>query len=121
MVAPADGDERGEAEQAGSEPVVSCRLQGGTLSVHEDHVAIERSSASMFEDKHIPMAEVLGVELSPGILTGHLQIRQDGVEPGERGMFSQPVDENTLYFPRLGRGCAERARDAIIERMGPGT
>ncbi|MFC6940393.1 DUF4429 domain-containing protein [Salinirubellus sp. GCM10025818] len=106
-----DGEE-GEV----AEPLVSCRMQGGTLSVHADHVSIERSSASMFEDKRIPMGEIRGVDLSPGILTGHIQIRQAGVEPGEAGFLSHPVDENTLYFPRLRRGCAERARDAVLDR-----
>lgn len=108
-----------EGRATADEPVVSCRLQGGTLSVFDDHVSIERSSASMFEDREIDVAEIRGVELVPGILTGHIQIRRVGVEPGEGGPFSHPVDENTLYFPRLGRSCAERARDAILERMGP--
>jgi hypothetical protein len=122
MVASAGDDgEDGEDPDEEGEPLVSCTLQGGTLSIYADRVSIERSGASMFEDKRIPMEEVLGVELSPGILTGHIQIRQDGVEAGEGGLFSQPVDENTLYFPRLGRGRAERAREAILERAGLGT
>ncbi|MFT4923229.1 MAG: hypothetical protein ACI8XM_002455 [Haloarculaceae archaeon] len=99
-------------------PIVSCDLQGGTLAVYEDRVTIDRSSASMFEDKSIEMAEIHGVEYSGGILTGHIQVRQEGVEPGEPGWFSHPVDENTLYLPRSKRSCAERARDAILERAG---
>lgn len=99
-------------------PVVSCDLQGGTLSVFEGRVDIDRSSASMFEDKSIDVAEIRGVEYTDGILTGHIQIRQDGVEPDEPGRFSHPVDENTLYFPRSKRSCARRARDAILERAG---
>lgn len=122
MGAPADGAGEADGERgAADEPLVPCRFQGGTLSVYADHVALERSSASLFEDKRIPMAEVRGVDLSPGILTGHVQIRQAGVEPGAAGFLSHPVDENTLYFPRLRRGCAERARDAILERAGVGT
>lgn len=115
-------DDEGGSEDGGAadEPLVSCRLQGGRLSVYPDRVAIERSSASMFEDKDIPMEEIRGVDLSPGILTGHIQIRQDGVEPGEAGFLSHPVDENTLYFPRLRRDCPERARDAILDRAGLG-
>ena len=109
-----------EDEERETEPVFSCKLQGGRLSVHEDHVSIERSSASMFDDKRIPMTEIRGVELSPGLLTGHIQILQSGVEADEGGLFSHPVDENTMYFPRLGRGRAERARDAILERAGDG-
>lgn len=100
-----------------SAPVVSCELQGGTLSVYEGRIEIDRSSASMFEDKTIEMEEVRDIEYSGGILTGHIQIRQVGVEPDEAGRFSHPVDENTLYFPRSRRTCARRARDAILERV----
>lgn len=121
MVTPGDGgrarreeDEEGDGER---EPLVSCTLQGGTLSIHADHVSIERSAASMFADKRIPMEEIRGVDLTAGIATGHVQIRQTGVEADEAGFLSHPVDENTLYFPRLRRGCAERARDAILERI----
>lgn len=98
-------------------PVVSCDLQGGTLSVYDQRIDIDRSSASMFEDKTIEMDEVRDVEYSGGILTGHIQIHQTGVEPDEAGRFSHPVDENTLYFPRSERPCARRARDAILERV----
>ena len=119
MATPA-GDDGGDGENAGEEPLVSCTLQGGTLSVYADHVAIERSSASIFEDKRIPMDEIRDVELVRGVLTGHVQIRQAGMEPDEAGLLSHPVDEHTLYFPRLRRGCAERARDAILERAGGG-
>jgi hypothetical protein len=101
-------------------PVVSCDLQGGTLSVHEDRVEIDRSSASMFEDKSIDTGEIRGVEYTGGILTGHIQIRQAGFESDESGRFSHPVDENTLYVPRSRRSCARRARDAILERAGGG-
>lgn len=114
----APGEDEGSPE---SEPLVTCTLQGGTLSVHDDHVSIERSSASMFEDKRIPMAEIRGVEFTAGITTGHIQILQAGVEPDEAGLLSHPVDENTLYVSRLRRGCAERARDDVLERAGLGT
>lgn len=106
------------AADDGTEPIVSCDLQGGTLSVYEDRVVIDRTKRSMFEDKTIPMDEVWDVEYSGGITTGHVQIRQDGLEPDEPGMFSHPVDENTLYFPRTKRSCVKRARDAILERAG---
>lgn len=102
-----------------TDPLVSCSLQGGTLSVYEDRVVIDRSSASMHEDKTIPLEEVRDVEYSGGLLTGHVQIVQDGVEPASSGLLSHPVDENTLYFPRSKRSCARRARDAILERCGP--
>ena len=122
MVASAGDDgEDGEDPDEGREPLVSCTLQGGTLSVYADRVSIERSGASMFEDKRIPMAEIRGVDFTAGITTGHIQIRQTGVDPDEAGFLSHPVDENTLYFSRMRRGCAERARDAILERAGLGT
>ncbi len=98
-------------------PAVSCELQGGTLSVHDDGVVIERTSNSMFEDKFVPMEEVRDVEYSGGILSGHIQLKQDGMEPDEGGLLSHPVDENTLYFPRTKRPEAKRAHDAILERI----
>jgi hypothetical protein len=97
-------------------PLVSCSLQGGTLSVYEDRVEIERSSASIHEDKTVPMDEIRGVAYSGGWLTGHIQIEQVGVDPAEAGFLSHPVDENTLYFPRSKRAEAREARDAILER-----
>jgi hypothetical protein len=110
----ADASGAGDADDA--EPLVSCDLQGGTVSVYEEYVDIDRSSASMFSGKTIRMADVRGVEYTPGILTGHIQILEDGVEADEAGRLSHPVDENTLYFPRTGRSCPERLRDAILER-----
>lgn len=99
-----------------ADPVVSCSFQGGTVSVYEDCVVVERSSASMFDDKRIPFDEITGVTFEPGIMTGHVQIFQTGVEPGEGGFLSHPVDENTLYVARGKRDCARQLRDAIIER-----
>lgn len=101
-----------------TDPLVSCDMQGGTLAVHDDRVVIDRSSASMFEDKTIPLAEVDDVGYSAGILTGHIQVRQTGVDADDAGLFGHPVDENTLYFGRSGRDCARRLRDAILERAG---
>jgi hypothetical protein len=105
-------------DEADPTRVVSCDLQGGTLSVYEERIEIDRSSASMFEDKTIGMGEIRDVEYSGGILTGHIQIHQTGVEPDEAGRFSHPIDENTLYFPRSERSCARRAHNAILERIG---
>jgi len=102
------------------EPLVSCSLQGGTLSVYEDRVEIERSSASIHEDTTIPMDEISGVAYSGGWLTGHIQIEQVGLEPAEAGFLSHPVDENTLYFPRSKRSDARKARDVILERASGG-
>jgi len=105
-----------ESTDEATDPVISCSLQGGTLSVYEDRVEIDRSSASIHEDKTIPMDEILGVGYSGGWLTGHIQIEQVGLEPAEGSFLSHPVDENTLYFPRSGRSDAVAARDAILER-----
>lgn len=107
----------GSAGAADSEtdPVVTCTLQGGTVSVYEDRVDIERSPASIFEDKSIPMAEVRGVNYTDGIMTGHIQIEQVDVDLAEPGLLGHPVDENTLYVSRSKRACARRARDAILE------
>jgi hypothetical protein len=96
--------------------VVSCALQGGTLSVYEDRVEIDRSSASIHDDKTIPMDEISGVAYSGGWLTGHLQIEQVGLEAAEGSVLTHPVDENTLYFPRSDRSDARQVRDAILER-----
>ena len=105
-----------DAPDGAADSLVTCSLQGGTLSVYEDRVVIERSGASIHEDKTVPMDEVRGVAYSSGWLTGHIQIEQVGVEPDEAGILSHPVDENTLYFPRSKRSCARDARDAILER-----
>lgn len=104
-------------DPAVEDSVVSCELQGGTLSVHEDGITIERTSRSMFEDKFIPIEEVRDVDYSGGLLSGHIQIEQNGVEPDEGGLFSHPIDENTLFFPRTKRPEAKRAHDAILERI----
>lgn len=98
-------------------PVAKCKLQGGTLSVFADRVEIDRSSSSMFDDKTIPMADIVGVNFSRGLVNGHIQLHQRGVEPATGGFLSHPIDENTLYFGRRNRDCAAEVRDAIIERI----
>lgn len=110
-----------DASDAGQDvdAIVSCSFQGGTISVFEDHIDIDRSSASMFDDKTLAFAEVEGVEYERGLMTGHLQVLEAGVEPASGGLLSHPVDENTLYVPRSNRDCARRVRDAIIERAEP--
>ncbi|MFB6309912.1 MAG: hypothetical protein ABEH64_01890 [Salinirussus sp.] len=98
------------------DPVLSCSLQGGELSVYDDRVVIDRSGASIHTDKSIPMVEIRDVRYDGGLLSGYLQIVQTGIEPAEAGFLSKPVDENTLYFPRGQRSTARQARDAILER-----
>lgn len=88
------------------------------MAVYADRVVIERADGSMFDDVTIPMATIDGVEFTPGILTGHLQVRQTGVDLDDGGLLSHPVDENTLHFSRTDRQCARRARDAILEHSG---
>jgi hypothetical protein len=97
-------------------PIASCTLQGGTMSVFEDRVELDRSKRSMFEDKVIPLAEVYDVAYTPGILTGHIQIKQVGLEPATGGFLSHPVDENTMYIPRAKRSAATTVRDEILSR-----
>lgn len=99
------------------EPVVRCKLQGGTLSVFEDRIEIDRSSASMFDDKTIPLEEIVEVNFSRGLVNGHIQLHLNDVEPATGGFLSHPIDENTLYFGRRNRDCAAEVRDAIIERI----
>lgn len=108
------------AGQPDEEPIESCPLQGGTLSVYADRIEIDRSRASIHEDKTIPLDEVTGVNYSGGLVAGYIQIVQQGLEPAEAGFLSKPVDENTLYFARSKRPSARRARDAILERATGG-
>lgn len=100
------------------EPIVSCTLQAGTLSVFEDRVRIEREARSMFEDKDVPMAEVTGVAYSRGVIRGSIQVEQAGADLDAGSLLSHPVDENTLYVPLRKRECVQRARDEILARAG---
>lgn len=110
------GDPFGPAGDEDDDPVVTCELQGGTVTVYEDRVEIDRSKRSMHEDKTIPVDEIYDVEYAKGLVTGHIQIRQVGIDHGSGGVLSHPVDENTLYFPRSKRPDAAEARDAILAR-----
>jgi hypothetical protein len=117
MAEDTDADTDADRDPHREDPVVSCDLQNGSLSVYEDGVVIERSSNSMFEEKFLPMGEIWDVTYSGGFLSGHIQIKQDGVDHDEGGLFSHPVDENTLHFPRTKRSEAKAAHDAILERI----
>jgi hypothetical protein len=111
---------RDGSEENGSEThpdaVVVCECQDGTLAVYEEAVHVERVSRSKFGDKTIPVDEISGVDYSGGITIGYIQIEQTGVPVGAGGLFSDPVNENTLHFGRGDRECAREARDAILER-----
>ena len=99
------------------EAVATLDAKGGTVEVFAETVQIQRSSRSMFESKAIPLEEVTDVEYSDGFLTGHLQLRQTGVDSDGVGLISHPIDENTLHFPRTERDAAHGVRDAILERI----
>ena len=113
----ADDDEASEPS-AGDHPdaVVVCEFQDGTLVVYEDRVVIERISRSRFDDKTIPMTEIVDVEYAKGITIGYLQLELVGVEPDAGGLLSDPINENTLHFGRRDRGCATDAREEILAR-----
>lgn len=101
-----------------SEPLVTCEFQDGTLRVHEQYVAIDRSSRSKFADKEIPLGEITEVTYSKRLVISFLQIHQSGVETEDESLLSTPVDENTLHFGRGKRACATRAAEAIRHRLG---
>jgi hypothetical protein len=111
-------DTAGEVDEdlSHSDAIVVCEFQDGTLAVYDDRVAIERSSHSSYDDKTIPMDEIVGVEYEKGITIGYLQIEVAGVEPDAGGWFSDPVNANTLHFGRRSRECARDARDEILSR-----
>lgn len=96
--------------------VVSQSLQGGTMTVYEDRVELERSSRSNYDDKTIPMDEIVDVDYSGGLMAGYIQIVQVGVEPDEAGLLSKPRNENTMYFARAIRSDAVQLRDEILFR-----
>jgi hypothetical protein len=115
---PDDRDGQAGAGPPDCDPAHSCEFMDGTLAVCENAMYIDRSSNSKFADKSIPMTEVRDVTFEKRLFISYLQIDQFDVENGEGGLFSTPVDENTLHFGRGQRLCARRARDAIFERMG---
>lgn len=105
---------------AGTDPIVTCEFQDGTIYVHERGVRIDRSSRSKFADREVPMAEIEGVTYSKRLVISYLQIRQVGVDADDESLLSTPVDGNTLHFGRGKRGCAKRAAEEIRDRMGSG-
>jgi hypothetical protein len=115
-------DEDDDSEAGGDSPhadaIVVCEFQDGTLAVYDDRVVIERVSRSKFDDRTIPVDEITGVNHEKGITVGYLQVQQTGVETTSGGLLSDPVDSNTVHFGYGDRDCAERARDAILERAG---
>ncbi|MFA1610756.1 hypothetical protein [Halobellus rubicundus] len=108
----ADGSSGGDEDHP--EALVACAFQDGTLAVYADRVVIERVDRSRFDDKTIPMGEIEGVDLENGITIGYLQIEQTGVPVDSGGLFSDPVNENTLHFGRGSRDCASEARTEIL-------
>jgi hypothetical protein len=108
-----------EADATEAESVVSCTFQDGTLYVYDGWLRIERPGRSKFSDKEIELADVRGVTYQKRLVISYLQIDQADVENDAGGLFSTPVDENTLHFGRGMRECARRARDAIRDGAGP--
>jgi len=111
-----DDDEAEPSEHA--DAVVACEFQDGTMAVYEDEVVVDRPRRSKFVDTTIPAAEITGVDYSEGITVGYLQVEQAGVKVDRGGMFSDPINRNTVHFGRGQRECAREARDAILERAG---
>jgi hypothetical protein len=109
-----DGADSGSTRHA--DAVVVCEFQDGSMAVYDDEVVIERVSRSRFVDKTIPLDDITGVDYSGGITIGYIQIEQSGVPVDAGGLFSDPVNENTLHFGRGDRECAREIRDAILER-----
>lgn len=108
-----DGPDVTDDAATGGETLVSCTFQDGTLHVSDDRIRIERPDRSKFSTKDIEANDVRGVTYEKRLVISYLQIEQAGVENGEGGLLSTPVDENTLHFGRGKRNCAEQARDAI--------
>jgi hypothetical protein len=109
-----DEDENDPAEYA--DAVATCEFQDGSVAVYDESVVIDRVSRSKFVDKTIPADEISGVDYSEGITIGYVQIEQSGLPVDAGGLFSDPVNENTVHFGRGGRECARELRDAILER-----
>lgn len=112
-----DGREAAGASAGEPDAIVSCEFQDGSISVFEDRIDIRRASASKFDDKSIPVADIEDVTYERRLVISYLQIEQTGFENDATGLLSTPVDENTLHFGRGMRDCASRARDAIVERL----
>ncbi|AUV81004.1 hypothetical protein C2R22_04465 [Salinigranum rubrum] len=115
-----EADSRGTAdavdEDRHAEAVVVCEFQDGTLAVYEERVVIDRPARSSFDDTTVPVDEITGVDFDGGITIGYLQLELAGVAPDAGGLLSDPVNERTLHFGWNDKGCAKRARDAILER-----
>jgi len=107
-----------EADTAEAESVVSCTFQDGTLYVYDGWLRIERPGRSKFSGKEIELLDVRGVTYRKRLVISYLQVDETGTENDAGGLFSTPVDENTLHFGRGMRGCAEQARDAIRDGAG---
>ncbi|PSP34225.1 hypothetical protein BRC63_09480 [Halobacteriales archaeon QH_10_70_21] len=112
------GRTSGSDAEADEESLVSCTFQDGTLYVYDEWLRIERPGRSKFADKEVELADVRGVAYEKRLVISYLQVDEAGVENDEGGLFSTPVDENTLHFGRGMRDCARRARDAIRDGAG---
>jgi hypothetical protein len=109
-----DGSEDEADTEEYPDALVVCTFQDGTLAVYEDRVEIHRVGRSQFDDKTIPADEIRGVDLANGITIGYFQIEQVDVPVDSGGLFSDPINANTLHFGRGGRECASEARTEIL-------
>jgi hypothetical protein len=113
-----NGGSDGATDTTDEESLVSCTFQDGTLYVYDEWLRIERPGRSKFSDRDVELADVRGVNYEKRLVISYLQVDEAGVENEEGGLFSTPVDENTLHFGRGMGGCARRARDAIRDGAG---
>ena len=112
----AGGRSDGTADAESS--MVSCTFQDGAITVYDEWLRIERPERSKFSGKEIELADVRGVTYRKRLVISYLQVDETGIENDAGGLFSTPVDENTLHFGRGMRECARRARDAIRDGAG---
>lgn len=98
-----------------ADPIVACPFQDGSVFVYEDRVYIDRPSNSQFDGKWITLSQVRDVVLEKKLTIHYLQIQQQHFEHGQAGLLSPPVGENTVHFGGGKRGCADRARVAILD------
>ncbi len=100
-----------------ADPVVACSFQDGTVFVYEDGLYIDRPPRSTFQEKWILTDQISDVVLDSKLTVHYLQIRQQEASHDVGGLFSTPVDENTVHFGRGKRDCAKRAKTAIRDQI----
>lgn len=110
-------DEKKAPTAEGHDCPSSFKFQDGGLRIFEDFVEIQRVSHSEFSGKCIRTVDIQDVKCNFGVLSGYIQIREKGVEPGESGIITHPSDENTLHYPRTKRELARETREDILDNL----